>query len=248
MLSNSSNRGLTLGSSGKTSIPAEESCHISTNSCDGSDSMTHLTGLQSSNESLFIDHSSSSGIYQNRPLLHLIKLRLPKASLCLIIQRQVERDNIRSSQQLILILDVFALKVRLGRDGISVVINDLHIECNKSFGQSRSNTSHSDDSDSTSFWVGSGFEALFPFSRSDVLLCSVELSKGGNGEESTDGGCCVVDCFGGVGDLNTSGSGGCYIDWDVSTIDRNRNRKSGGRVEDRGSETNFGRILLRCDR
>lgn len=61
--------------------------------------------------------------------------------------------------------------------------------------------------------VASRLPALLELACTTVLLGEGELTEGRDGEEGADGGSSVIDCSGGVGDLDTTGGTGCDVDW-----------------------------------
>lgn len=169
----------------------------------------HLAVGQSLDQGFLVDHTTSSRVDQDAPILHLFKLGLAETTLGLVVEGQVQADDIAPLQELVTVGDVFAFEIGSGRDGVPVVVDDLHAECQASLADDGSDTSHTDDPDSLALGVVSGRETLLPLARSGVGLGLPVLTQRGEDEEHGRRRRGIVDGTGGVGDLDpTCGRGG----------------------------------------
>ena len=67
-------------------------------------------------------------------ILHLSELFLAKAVLGVLVEREIEGDDIGPLQQLLEGRDIFAFKRWSRLDGLAVVVDDLHVECDAAIG------------------------------------------------------------------------------------------------------------------
>lgn len=152
-----------------------------------------------------IDDPSTGGIDQDAPILHLFKLFLPKRSLGLVIERQVQAHDIAPPQQLVPIGQVLAFEIRRGGDRVPIMIHHLHPESQTTPGDDAPDPTHPDDPDRLSLRVMCRRQSSLPLPRPSVGLGLPILPQRGEDEEHGRRRRRVVHGPGGMGDLDPTG-------------------------------------------
>lgn len=178
---------------------------------------TQLATVEGLNQGFLIDNTTSSGVDEASTILHGVELGLAEALLGATVKGQVEGDDVGTGKELVQVVDVLAREFGSRGDRVSVVVNDLHVPSQTPLGNDRTDTTHTNDTDSLSLRVRSGLQSLLPFTSSSVDLGSVVLSQSGEDEEHGSGGGSVVNSSGSVGNLDSSSSGGGNVDLVVTS-------------------------------
>ncbi len=85
-------------------------------------------------------------------VFHLAELGGAERFFSFFVEREVEGDNVRLSQEFLLRLDVGPRRVCVGVR-ITVVVDDLHVESSGAFGESGTDASHTDDAEGFVFGI-----------------------------------------------------------------------------------------------
>lgn len=100
--------------------------------------------------------------------------------------------------------------------GVTVVVDDLHVECTGTFGKGGTDTTHADDSENFSFRIVGRLESRLPLALTSIDLGTVVLTQAREDEEHSGVGSGIIDSSGGVRDSDSTSLGCMNIDLIVS--------------------------------
>lgn len=174
-----------------------------------------FAGVESVDESFLVDDTTTSGVDEDGAVLHLLELGLAERLFGLLVEGKVERDDVGLGEQLLLRLDVSPRGVCVGV-GVTVVVDDLHVEGSGTLGKCGTDTAHADDAESLSFRVVGRLETGLPLASTSVDLGTVVLTQAGEDKEHSCVGGSIVNSGRGVRNSNALGLGSVNVDLVIS--------------------------------
>lgn len=203
---------------------------------------TYLARLQSLDQSVFVDDTTTGGVDEDRVVLHPTKLLLAKLALGVLVQGQVKRDDVGLLEELLEGRDVLAREVGLGGDGTAVVVDNVHAESVETAGHDATDTTHTDDTEGLSLGVLGRVQALLPLAGTGVDLGAPVAAESREGEEDTGGSGGIVNSSGGVSDSDTAGGGSSNVNLVVTGTVVGNELDTRGKGLDQGLVENANRV------
>lgn len=208
-----------------------------------------LSGVEGLDEGLFVDDATTGSVDEDGAVLHLVELSLAEALFGVLVEGEVKGDDVGLSEEFFLRLDVGARGICVGV-GVTIVVDDLHVECSGALGEGGTDTSHTDNAEGLSLGVVGGLQARLPLARTSVDLSTVVLTQAREDEEHGSVGGGIVNGGRGVRDGNASCL--CSVDVDLvvsSTVVADRLEGTGELVDKLSvKDTNLvGRVVVTVD-